>query len=62
MIFTLLIIYETKIIVFQKKTNLISSYPAMLNTANKILENERCKEVDENCMSIKEILNLIPDK
>ncbi len=61
-------VYEEELI--EKGVNIViyanhlirSSYPAMLNTANKILENERCKEVDENCMSIKEILNLIPDK
>lgn len=37
-----------------------SAYPAMLNTAETILKNERCKEAGEQCMSIKEILNLIP--
>ena len=39
-----------------------SSYPAMVNTANMILENERCKEADDECLSIKEILTLIPDE
>ena len=39
-----------------------SSYPAMVNTANLILENERCKEADDKCLSIKEILTLIPDE
>ena len=39
-----------------------SSYPAMVETANIILENERCKEVDDKCLSIKEILTLIPDE
>ena len=39
-----------------------SSYPAMVDTANLILENERCKEADEKCLSIKEILTLIPDE
>lgn len=39
-----------------------SAYPAMLETAKTILENERSKEVDKNCLSIKEILNLIPEK
>lgn len=39
-----------------------SSYPAMVNTANSILENERCKEADEQVLSIKEILTLIPDE
>ena len=37
-----------------------SAYPAMVRTAKKILENGRSKEVDEDCLSIKEILNLIP--
>lgn len=37
-----------------------SAYPAMLNTAETILKNERCKEAGEQCMSINEILNLIP--
>lgn len=37
-----------------------SAYPAMVNTANMILKNERCSEANEMCMSIKEILNLIP--
>ncbi len=39
-----------------------SSYPAMVDTANLILENERCKEADDRCLSIKEILTLIPDE
>ncbi len=37
-----------------------AAYPAMVNVAKSILENERSKEVDDNCMSIKEILTLIP--
>ena len=36
------------------------SYPAMLNVARTILENERSLEADSLCMSIKEILELIP--
>ena len=39
-----------------------SAYPAMVRTAKKILENGRSKEVDEDCLSIKEILNLIPEE
>ena len=39
-----------------------SAYPSMVDTATKILENERCKEVDDNCLPIKEILTLIPDE
>lgn len=37
-----------------------SAYPAMVETAESILKNERCMEASENCMPIKEILNLIP--
>lgn len=39
-----------------------SAYPAMMDTAKLILENERCKEADDKCLSIKEILTLIPDE
>lgn len=39
-----------------------SAYPSMMDTATTILENERCKEVDDNCLPIKEILTLIPDE
>ena len=38
-----------------------SSYPSMVKTANSILENQRSMEADDNLMSIKEILNLIPE-
>jgi len=38
-----------------------SAYPAMLDTATKILENGRSKEVDDQIMSIKEVLSLIPE-
>jgi phosphoenolpyruvate phosphomutase len=37
-----------------------ASYPAMLRAAESILEHGRSKEADEFCMSIKEILELIP--
>ena len=37
-----------------------SAYPAMVNTAKSILENERSKEASIHCMPIKEILTLIP--
>jgi phosphoenolpyruvate phosphomutase len=37
-----------------------SAYPAMRETAELILTNERCYEADKKCMPIKEILNLIP--
>lgn len=39
-----------------------SAYPAMVNTAKKILKYSRSKEVDEDCMPIKEVLTLIPSK
>ena len=34
----------------------------MQKTAEMILEAHRCKEVDDNCISIKEILTLIPQQ
>ncbi|MCX6794951.1 MAG: phosphoenolpyruvate mutase [Candidatus Falkowbacteria bacterium] len=37
-----------------------SAYPAMVNTAKSILLNERAHECESACMSIKEILTLIP--
>ena len=37
-----------------------SAYPAMLRTAQKILENSRSKEAEGDLMSISEILELIP--
>jgi len=38
-----------------------SAYPNMLNAAKSILKNNRAKEAsDEYCMSIKDIINLIP--
>ena len=37
-----------------------ASYPAMKKCAEKILECERSLEVNDICMPIKEILNLIP--
>jgi len=37
-----------------------ASYPAMVNVAKSILENERSKEADTLCMPIKQILELIP--
>jgi len=39
-----------------------AAFPAMIRTAEEILKNERCLEAaEENCMSIKEILTLIPE-
>lgn len=37
-----------------------SAYPAMVKCAKSILENSRSFEANELCMSVKEILNLIP--
>ncbi len=37
-----------------------SAYPAMVDTAKSILTYERSYEANDKCMSIKEILNLIP--
>ena len=38
-----------------------SAYPAMVRCAERILETTRCQEASEEyCMSIKQILNLIP--
>ena len=37
-----------------------SSYPAMMKTAELILQNERSLEAEPLCMSIKDILSLIP--
>lgn len=37
-----------------------SAYPAMVKCAQSILQNERSFEANDLCMSVKEILNLIP--
>jgi len=37
-----------------------SAYPAMVATANSILEHGRSAEADKVCMSIKDVLELIP--
>ena len=37
-----------------------AAYPAMLDVAKTILENERCFDVRPKCLSIKEILEMIP--
>ena len=37
-----------------------AAYPAMLDVAKTILENERCFDVRSKCLSIKEILEMIP--
>jgi len=37
-----------------------SAYPAMIKTAECILQNGRCQEASELCMPIKKVLTLIP--
>ena len=37
-----------------------ASFPSMQNVAKTILKNKRTSELDNTCMSIKEILELIP--
>lgn len=39
-----------------------SGFPAMQNVAKTILTNHRAKEADDMCMSIKEIITLIPEE
>jgi phosphoenolpyruvate phosphomutase len=39
-----------------------SAYPAMYNTAIKILETGRSKEVDDVCLPISDVLRLIPSE
>ena len=39
-----------------------SGFPAMQKVATTILENRRAKEADDMCMSIKEIITLIPEE
>ncbi len=39
-----------------------SGFPAMQNAARLILENHRAKECDDICMSIKDIITLIPEE
>ena len=39
-----------------------TGFPAMQKAARTILENHRAKECDDMCMSIKEIINLIPEE
>ena len=39
-----------------------TGFPAMQKAARTILENHRAKECDDMCMSIKEIITLIPDE
>lgn len=48
-------------IVIYANQMLRAAYPAMVNVARSILTHHRAKEADEQyCMSIKDIINLIP--
>ena len=38
-----------------------SAYPSMLNSAEAILRNGRTLEIEDNLMSVKEIINFIPE-
>ena len=49
-------------IVIHANHMLRASYVAMQDVANCILENGRSKEADDKCLSIKEILTLIPER
>ena len=37
-----------------------AAFPAMKRVVTSVLENERCYEASQDCMSIKEILSLVP--
>ncbi|MDR3243798.1 MAG: phosphoenolpyruvate mutase [Elusimicrobiota bacterium] len=52
-------LWGCKIIIYANHM-LRASYPAMVNAAKSILENERSLEADKLCMPIKQILELIP--
>jgi len=39
-----------------------SAYPAMVRTAKSILENSRAQQAEQDCMSIAEIVKLIPQR
>ena len=39
-----------------------TGFPAMQDAARTILENHRAKECDDKCMSIKDIITLIPEQ
>jgi len=60
------VIYEKELadagvnIVIYANQLLRSAYPAMIETATSILQNERSYEADKNMMQINEILTLIP--
>ena len=39
-----------------------SAYPAMLNTAESILQFGRTEEIEDELMSVKEVINFIPSE
>ena len=39
-----------------------TGFPAMQKAAETILKHHRAKECDDMCMSIKDIINLIPEE
>lgn len=51
--------WGAKIVIYANHM-LRASYPAMLQVATSILENKRSLEADKMCISIKQILELIP--
>jgi phosphoenolpyruvate phosphomutase / 2-hydroxyethylphosphonate cytidylyltransferase len=54
-----LINYGVDVVIYANHL-LRSAYPAMVEVAKSILKNKRAKECEELCMSINDILNLIP--
>jgi len=54
-----LINYGVDVVIYANHL-LRSAYPAMVEVAKSILKHERAKECEELCMSINDILNLIP--
>lgn len=61
-------VYESELkahgfnIVIYANQMLRAAFPAMQKVVCSILENERCYEAKEQCLSIKEVLSLIPIK
>lgn len=47
-------------VVIYANHQLRSAYPAMVRTAESILQNDGCGEAEKLCLPIKDILNLIP--
>jgi phosphoenolpyruvate phosphomutase len=49
-------------IVIYANQMLRSAYPAMVRTAKSILENETARETEEECISVNEVVRLIPKR